>query len=121
MAQKRGKEPEVECNDICVSSREGADQFAEKLILKSRFEALLYECDSFWSGKRGKHSHVHPIFKEYWRVLLIAKELYPDNLIFEELDISEASQPNADDIQAIEMDVRKMLAVFEIEDQACED
>jgi hypothetical protein len=28
------------------------------------------------------------------------------------------TQPNADDIQAIEMDIRKILAVFEVEDQA---
>ena len=37
-------------------------------------------------------------------------------MIFEELDISEETQPNADDIQAVEMDVRKLISVFEVED-----
>jgi len=90
-------------------------------MLRNRLASLLFECDDFWSGKRGKHSHVHPIFKEYWRLVQIARDLYPQNLIFDELDISDATQPNADDIQAIEMDIRKMVAVFEVEDQkTCE-
>ena len=88
----------------------------ERLKLRSRIQALLYECDDFWSGKREGHSHVHPIFREYWRLVQIARALYPKNLIFEELHISEATQPNADDIQAVEMDLRKMLAVFDVED-----
>jgi hypothetical protein len=113
MAAKKSKEETVEGNDICVTSREGADQASERAILRLRLLALLSECDDYWSGKRGKHSHVHPIFKEYWRLLQIARQLYPGNLIFEELDISEAGQPNADDIQAIEMDIRKMMAAFE--------
>ena len=103
--------PEVPC-----VKRRSRNKEQEKLKLRARFTALLFECDDYWSGKREKHSHVHPIFKEYWRLVQIARNLYPKNMIFDELDISEETQPNADDIQAIEMDMRKLLAVFEVED-----
>ena len=101
--------------DLPVTCKRDGDACLEREILRARLSALLFECDDFWSGKRGKHSHVHPIFKEYWRLVRIARDLYPGNPIFGELDISEAAQPNADDIQAIEMDVRKMLAAFDYE------
>ncbi len=104
--------------DVPMTSRRTGDFHREKAKLRNRFAALLFECDDFWSGKRAKHSHVHPIFKEYWRLVQIANDLYPDNVVFEELDISDATQPNADDIQAIEMDIRKLMAVFEIEDKS---
>jgi hypothetical protein len=116
MPPKRSRANSEIVTDIPVTCRRSGDSDVEKDILKNRFDALLFECDDFWSGKRGKHSHVHPIFKEYWRLVQIARDLYPDNPIFEELDISEANQPNADDIQAIEMDVRKMLSVFDVID-----
>jgi hypothetical protein len=93
-----------------------ADIPMEKEKLQARLSVLLVECEDFWSGKRGKHSHVNPIFTEYWRLVDLARDLYPKNTIFNELDIHDVTQPNADDIQALEMDVRKMLAVFEIED-----
>ena len=104
--------------EIPVTCRRGGDTDKERNILRARFHELLFECDDFWSGKREKHSHVHPIFKEYWRLVQIARDIYPENPIFEELDISEATQPNADDIQAIEMDVRKLLAAFMFENGA---
>ena len=99
----------------CVKPR-NRNKDKEKMKLRNRFNALLFECDDFWSGKRDEHSHVHPIFKEYWRLVQIAKQLYPKDLIFDELDISEETQPNADAIQAIEMDIRKLISVFEVED-----
>ena len=107
----------VEMPDIPSTCRRKDNICQEKKKLRSRLAALLFECDDFWSNKRGKHSHVHPIFKEYWRLIQIANDLYPKNLIFDELDISDATQPNADDIQAIEMDIRKVLAVLEVEDE----
>jgi len=116
MPQKK-KNSDYVAHEIPNTCRRTDDICHEKRKLRNRLTALLFECDDFWSGKRGKHSHVHPIFKEYWRLVQIANDLYPDNLIFEELDISDATQPNADDIQAIEMDIRKMIAVFEVEDQ----
>jgi|GEM_PF-2983642 len=93
-----------------------ADIPKEKEKLQARLSVLLVECEDFWSGKRGKHSHVNPIFTEYWRLVDLARDLYPSNTVFNELDIHDVTQPNADDIQALEMDVRKMLAVFDIED-----
>lgn len=114
--RKRNNSVEM-ASAIPTICRRTDDLCREKKKLRGRFAALLFECEDFWSGKREKHSHVHPIFKEYWRLVQIARDLYHDNLIFDELDISDAIQPNADDIQAIEMDVRKMMAVFEIEDQ----
>ena len=117
MPPRKKTSPEMGMPDIPTTCRRTDNIIQEKKKLRSRFAVLLFECDDFWSIKRGKHSHVHPIFKEYWRLIQIANDLYPDNLIFEELDISDATQPNADDIQAIEMDVRKILAVFEVEDQ----
>jgi hypothetical protein len=93
-----------------------ADIPKEKEKLQARLSVLLVECEDFWSGKRANHSHVNPIFTEYWRLVDLARDLYPDNTVFNELDIHDVTQPNADDIQALEMDVRKMLATFEIED-----
>jgi len=87
----------------------------EKEKLQARLAFLLDEAEDLWYGKRGEHSHINPIFKEYWRLVDIAKQLYKGNYIFDELDISEATQPNADDIQALEMDIRKMLVVFEMD------
>ena len=115
MPPKKKQQPDVSPEIPCVKRR-SRNKDQERLKLRARFTALLFECDDFWSGKRGKNSHVPPIFREYWRLVQIAKNLYPKNMIFDELDISEETQPNADDIQAIEMDVRKMLAVFEVED-----
>jgi len=115
--RKRGQAENYE-PDIPTVCKRTDDICREKQKLRNRFAALLFECDDFWSGKRGKHSHVHPIFKEYWRLVQIAQDLYPDNVIFDELDISDATQPNADDIQAIEMDVRKLMAVFEVDDRS---
>ena len=115
--RKRGQAENYE-PDIPTVCKRTDDICREKQKLRNRFAALLFECDDFWSGKRGKHSHVHPIFKEYWRLVQIAQDLYPDNVIFDELDISDATQPNADDIQAIEMDVRKLMAVFEVDDKS---
>ena len=109
--------PETITMDIPTVCKRTDEICHEKKKLRNRLAALLFECDDFWSGKRGKHSHVHPIFKEYWRLVQIADDLYPENHIFDELDISDAPQPNADDIQAIEMDIRKLMAVFEIDDQ----
>ena len=83
--------------------------------MQARLAYLLDEVDDFWFGKRGKSSHILPIFKEYWRIVDIAKELYPDNYIFDELDISDATQPSADDMQALEMDTEKMLLAFEMD------
>ena len=102
--------------EIPSVKRRSRNKIQEREKLRARFVALLFECDDYWSGKREKHSHVHPIFKEYWRLVQIAKHLYPKNMIFDELDISEETQPNADDIQAVEMDVRKLISVFEVED-----
>ncbi|MDO9537299.1 MAG: hypothetical protein Q7J68_03160 [Thermoplasmata archaeon] len=117
MPPKKSKSTTEYVYEVPVTCRRDTENAcAERKILRSRFAALLFECDDFWSGKREKHSHVHPIFKEYWRLVQIAHDLYQENMIFEELDISQETQPNADDIQAIEMDVRKMLAVFEVED-----
>jgi hypothetical protein len=116
MPPKKNRNPMEAAAEVPVTCRRNGDANEEREMLKARFDALLFECDDFWSGKRGKHSHVHPIFKEYWRLVQIARDLYPENPIFEELDISEATQPNADDIQAIEIDVRKMLAVFDVLD-----
>ena len=87
----------------------------EKEKLQARLAFLLDEAEDLWYGKRGEHSHINPIFKEYWRLVDIAKQLYKGNYIFDDLDISEATQPNADDIQALEMDIRKMLVVFEMD------
>ena len=87
----------------------------EKEKLQARLAFLLDEVDDYWFGKRGKSSHILPIFKEYWRLVDIAVELYANNYIFEELDISDATQPNADDLQALEMDVEKMLLAFEMD------
>jgi len=118
MPSRKKITPDNGMPDIPTTCRRTDNVCQERKKLRSRFAVLLFECDDFWSGKRGKHSHVHPIFKEYWRLIQIANDLYPENLIFEELDISDATQPNADDIQALEMDIRKILAVFEVEDQA---
>ncbi|MCK5024584.1 MAG: hypothetical protein KAR56_03095 [Thermoplasmata archaeon] len=115
MPPKKKPQPDITPKIPCVKRRSrNKDQEREKL--RARFVALLFECDDYWSGKRDKHSHVHPIFKEYWRLVQIAKHLYPKNLIFDELDISEETQPNVDDIQAVEMDIRKLISVFEVED-----
>ena len=92
-----------------------ADVFKEREKLQARLIFLLDEVDDFWYAKRGKHSHINPIFVEYWRLVDIARELYPDNYIFGELDISEATQPNADDMQVLEMDLEKMLVAFELD------
>ncbi len=72
----------------------------EKEKLQARLAFLLDEAEDLWYGKRGEHSHINPIFKEYWRLVDIARQLYKGNYIFDDLDISEATQPNADDIQA---------------------
>ena len=37
------------------------------------------------------------------------------------VDVSEETQPNIDDIQAIEMDIRKLISVFEVEDAPVEE
>jgi len=117
MPQKKNKPNKADISpEIPKVKRRSRNKDQEKQKLKSRFQSLLFECDDFWSGKRKENSHVHPIFREYWRLVQIAKQLYPKNMIFDELDISEETQPNADDIQALEMDVRKMLAVFKVED-----
>ena len=115
MPPKKKPQPDI-TSKIPAVKRRSRNKTQERKKLHARFVALLFECDDYWSGKREKHSHVHPIFKEYWRLVQIAKHLYPKNLIFDELDISEETQPNADDIQAVEMDVRKLISVFEVED-----
>ncbi len=119
MPPKKKQQPDVSPEIPCVKRR-SRNKELEKQKLRVRLLALQFECDDFWSGKRGKHSHVHPIFKEYWRLVQIAKQLYPKNMIYDELDITEETQPNADDIQAIEMDIRKLLAVFQVDDMECE-
>ena len=115
--KKKSIEPKANISpEIPPVRRRSRNKDQEKKKLHARFVALLFECDDYWSGKRDKHSHVHPIFKEYWRLVQIARHLYPKDMIFDELDISEETQPNADDIQAVEMDIRKLISVFEVED-----
>lgn len=121
-SKKKSSEPKADVSpEIPCVKRRSRNKDQEKQKLHARFVALLFECDDYWSGKRDKHSHVHPIFKEYWRLVQIAKYLYPKNLIFDELDISQETQPNIDDIQAIEMDIRKLISVFEVEDSPVEE
>ena len=119
MPPKKKTQPDI-TPEIPTVRRRSRNKDQEREKLRARFTALLFECDDYWSGKRDEHSHVHPIFKEYWRLVQIARQLYPKNMIFDELDISQETQPNADDIQAIEMDIRKLLSVFEVEDSTSE-
>ncbi len=115
--KKKSSEPKANVSpEIPCVKRRSRNKDQEKEKLHARFVSLLFECDDYWSGKRDNHSHVHPIFKEYWRLVQIAKQLYPKNMIFDKIDISEETQPNADDIQAVEMDIRKLISVFEVED-----
>lgn len=106
--KKKGKPVMMKCRS--------ADIPKERDKLMARLSVLLVECEDYWAGKRGNHSHVMPIFNEYWRLVDLARDLYPGNTIFFDLDIHDVTQPNADDIQALEMDVRKMLAVFDVEE-----
>jgi len=92
-----------------------AEKPKEKEKLQARLAFLLDEVDDFWYGQRGKHSHINPLFNEYRRLVDIAKDLYKGNYIFEELDISEETQPNSDDLQVLEMDLEKMLVTFEMD------
>ncbi|MFO7619539.1 MAG: hypothetical protein R6W91_07820, partial [Thermoplasmata archaeon] len=63
MPPKRQRNQSDYETDVPVTSRRNGDLEVEREILGKRLSALLFECDDFWSGKRGKHSHGHRAFE----------------------------------------------------------